>query len=163
VLLGEWRIGLELRVHEQGTEEEERSAARVDQHRILPEPPQAREPREVALEDRAGVDIRPARDPRPALRLQPFEELPQSLLEDAVVVAAARVARQRSCRLEPAVIEGDHDRRPCAALREPGVASQGRVARQPCHLAGLSPRQPLLERLEGSGRTESGDAGEVEA
>ena len=114
--------------------------------------------REVTLEDRAGVHVRPSRDFRRGFCFQPLRELPQPLLHHAVVIPAAGVARKRAGGLATAIIEGHDDRRSSASTGKPRVTPQRRVAGEPAHLPGHAPCQPLLEGREGTGGTELRDA-----
>ena len=96
--------------------------ARVDQHRVLAEPAESGAAREVALEQRTGVDVRLARHLRPTVRLDPTVQLRR----------AARAARRgsrrraRTARRDPPVRvrRSSSRRRSHSSPRDTAVASR---------------------------------------
>src|SRR5687768_18295502 len=60
----ERRVGSEIDVDQQCTQEEVRTATRIHEHRVLADPAKPRSLCQVAFEYRAGVDVRLATDRR---------------------------------------------------------------------------------------------------
>ena len=92
----ERRVCLELEIEHERAEKEERAALRIHEHRVLPEPAEPRAPREFALEQRTGVDVRLAGHRAPGVALEPPVQLAQPALHHVVIVVAARVPGDRA-------------------------------------------------------------------
>src|SRR5687768_13323088 len=114
----ERRVGLQVEIEQQGAEKKERAMSWTDQHRVLADPPESSALREVALENRAGIDVRFPADVASTLRLDPPVQRLESRHHDVVVIIAARVPRDRPRGLFASVIQGDDHRRANALERE---------------------------------------------
>ncbi len=109
--------------HEQRRDKKERADGRVDQHRVLAEPPEPRALREVALQNRSAIHVRSRVHRSAKLRLQPVVQRARALAQQFVVVVAARVARHRPARFAAAVLRGQHNRVRGPRVRTTRVAS----------------------------------------
>jgi hypothetical protein len=157
------RVRLELEVEDETAEEEERSERRIDEVRVLAEPAEPRAPREVALEQRARVHVRLARDRAPDARLDPAVQLAQPVDHHVVVVVAAGVARDGPARLAPAVLHRDDDRARHAGEWEPRVGALVAPLREVVHLPRVPRVEPPLELGRRLGGAEARDPREIEA
>jgi hypothetical protein len=88
--------------------------------------------REVALEDRPGVDVRLASHRSAVLLRDPAVQRTQPLDHDVVIVVTACVSRDRAGRLLPAVVETDDDRRASTLEGKPRVAAFQEVPVRAC-------------------------------
>ena len=163
MLLAERRVGGELEIEEERAEEEEGAHLRMDEHRVLPEPSESRAPREVAFEDRPGIHIRAAADRLTEFALGPVEQLAEPVPHHPVVVVPARVPCDRTTGLPAAVVQRHDDRGAHPRFGPRRVAAQFGTAFEIRHLAMVARRDPPFERIGRHGRTECGDAGEVES
>lgn len=150
-------------IHHQRSEKEERPLLRIDQHGILPEPPQPRAPREIPLQQRPAVHVRTRVHHHAKLRLQPRHEAAQPLTHDLVVVITARIPRHGAARLAAAVVHPHHDRVRCARVRPTRIASQLRAARHVVHARMVSRVQPRVEVRHGVGHAQIRHPHQVEA
>src|ERR1035437_9413523 len=156
-------VGLQLRVGEQGADEEERAEARIDQVRVLAEPAKARTARKVAFEHWSGVHERAGARLAVALGNKPAAEFVELRAHHLVIVVAAGVSRDRAGWLRATVVHRDDDRGSQAGLRTTGVAAQFRGALEIVHLAGVAAGEPGVELARGVGQAKARDAGEVES
>src|SRR6266542_1151683 len=143
----EWGIGLELKVKDQRGDEEERSNFRVNQIRVLPEPPEPRLASEVALEDRSGVDVGFPADLVTELGFDQPVQLVKSLRHHIVIVVTTRVTGDGTGRRFSAVVEPDDDGARGRRKGCPGVAPFSRAAVEIFHLPREAPAEPFLEAV----------------
>ena len=156
-------VGRELQLHQQRTQEKERAELRVDEIRVFPEPPKPRTPREVALEQRPGIDVRAPAHLAPEHLADPPMQLAQLRVEHIMVVVAARVSRHRPRRLGPTIIHRDDDRASHSLVRQPRVAPLVRPLREIVHLAGVPAFEPSIEMRRCLYAAERGNSDEIES
>jgi hypothetical protein len=144
----------------------------MDQHGVAPEPAQPGSPRELALEDGAGVDVRTAAHFALQVLREPREQSLELGYDDLVVVVTARVARDHRASgivvrvrlIEASVLVRDHQARAHVAKRPAKIrAAPHRVrASQVAHLAVAPVCDPRLEELRVRARVDGGDPRERE-
>ena len=137
---------------------------RIDEHRVLSEPAEPGAPREVALEHRTGVDVRLAGDRAPDDLVDSGVQLREgarAVRRDSRRRAhSARPDRTARVRRSP----GRRRSRSCAVAKgQARVATLFRGARHVVHLARVAVLEPFVERARRLGRSEPGDADEIEA
>jgi hypothetical protein len=172
VVAVERRVVLQLDLEEQRREEDVRAAPRVQQHRIAAVPAQPRTLRQLPLQHRTRVDVRPRRiQAASRLHLQPAQQRQQPLPDHRVVVAAARVPRDDAAisldLLDGpiAVAHGQHQRaaqlRPAPLRIEPRL--HGVAAGEVAHRAVPSGGQPRAVQRRVVAGAQRGHAGVLEA
>ena len=162
--VGQGRIGLELRRGQHHADEEEGAQARMQEHRVLPDPAQARPRGEVPLEERTGVHVGPRRHARRELDDR-IGERPEPGLHDGVVVLAPGVPRHpgwASLRGSLKVSERAGDHRPRARQHPPGIEPLVPAPLEIGHGARVARVEPALEGRRVIGRARRADRDEVE-
>ena len=81
---------VKLHIQQHNTKEVVRATLRLDQHRVLSEPPQSSPSGQLALQHRTGIHIRPPLDGQ-ELFVDPVLQLDQAILEQIMVVVVASV------------------------------------------------------------------------
>ncbi len=163
--VGQRGVGLEARRGQHGPDEEEGAEARVEQHRVLPDPAQAGARGEVPLQQGPRVHVGSRRRPwrQPTDRLG---EGGQPVLHDGVVILAPGVARYpgralRGRSLEVAKRAGHH--RACPGQDPSGIEPLVPAPIEIRHRAGAARVEPALERRGMIGGTRRADGDQVEA
>ncbi len=137
----ERRIRLQLELDQQRSKEEVRTAARMQEHRVAPEPAEAGAARQLALEHGRGVDGGARGGQRvPDLRLEEPQQRDQLRLHDSVVVASARIARDDAAAGVNRVVR---------RMRASAMTAAGRPRRDAISSARLRPGAPSVSRYVG--------------
>lgn len=159
----EGSIGLQLEVEQQRTEKEEGAERRIQQVGVLAKPAEPRAPREIALEQRSGIDVRLARDLSADVGLDARMQLAQLRLHHVMVVLAARVPRDGATRLASPVVQRNDDRVRRAWQWTTRVSPFLRTALEVVHDARMSRVDPCVEGIRRVSGAKGGDASELEA
>jgi hypothetical protein len=118
--------------------------------------------REVALEKRAGINVRLAGHGPAYPPVHVVVQRAESRFHDVVVIIAPCITRDGTARFAATVVQRDDDRAPRAFDGAPGITPLVGAAREIRHLAGMALRQPFVESRRGRGGSQRRDAREIE-
>ena len=144
---------------------------RADHERVLADEAKPGAFRDLAFEQRAGVDIGAVQRVGSELGFQPAGELLQHREHHVVVVAAPRIARDPAARwlvpevrrrIDNLIRQADADDRPAAFEHVPRVQPALRIAADPRHARLPAGGQPGAEGFRPQGWLGGGDTAGVE-